>query len=235
MKESNFGVKGLLMVQPLLAYQVRIITRNTFVLILFCNIFVGSAGSDNNRLNRPYGIALHPTSGALYISDYWNHRIMSYPAGIRNGTLILGGQGPGTNSTQLTNPFGLYLDSLSNSLLIANSRAHNLVRYVFGSSSWTLVAGSTNGSIGTSADRFNNLLDIMLDPMGNMYVADRTNHRIQFFSNGAVSGTTIAGITGVSNANATTLNSPWAVRLDSQLNMYVADSFNHRIQKFLRY
>ena len=223
------------MVQPLLAYQVRITTQNTFVLIVLCNIFVGSAGSGSNRFSTPYGIALHPTSGTLYISDYWNHRIMSHPAGMRNGTLIVGGQGAGTNNTQLNNPIGLHFDLFSSSLIIANFAAHNVVRYVFGASSWTLVAGDTNGSWDASAGRFNLPIDVTLDPMGNMYVADRSNHRIQFFSDGAVNDTTIAGITSVSARNATTLNGPWAVRLDSQLNLYVTDSYNHRIQKFLRY
>ena len=46
---------------------------------------------------------------------------------------------------------------------------------------------------------------------------------------------TIAGITRVSGNNITTFNGPWALALDSQLSLYVADLSNHRIQKFLRY
>jgi hypothetical protein len=71
--------------------------------------------------------------------------------------------------------------------------------------------------------------------MGNVYVADRNNHRIQFFSSGGINGTTIAGVTGVSGSSNANLNTPWAVRLDGQLNLYVADCDNNRIQKFLRY
>ena len=74
-----------------------------------------------------------------------------------------------------------------------------------------------------------------IDPMGNLYVADRNNHRIQFFLNGQLNGTTIAGITSTSGNNSTTLSQPRSVKLDSQLNLYVADASNHRIQKFLRY
>ncbi len=71
--------------------------------------------------------------------------------------------------------------------------------------------------------------------MGNMYVADRNNQRIQFFYNGQLDGTIIAGITGVSGSNSNTLFAPWSLRLDSQLNLYMTDSNNHRIQKFMRY
>ena len=68
--------------------------------------------------------------------------------------------------------------------------------------------------------------------MGNVYVADTGNHRVQFYFAGQSNGTTIAG-TGISGTNATSLNSPWSLALDSQLNLYVADTNNHRIQKFL--
>ena len=196
---------------------------------------VGIRGNASNQLNNPYGIALHPTSNTLYISDFYNYRLMSYPSGVRNGSLLLGGQGPGKNNTQLDTAVGLCFDSFSSSLVIANLGANNVVRYVLGASSWTLAAGSINGSSGTSAGRLNSPIDITFDPMGNLYVVDRGNSRIQFFSAGAVDGTTIAGMAGVSDNNATTFNVPWAVRLDSQLNMYVADTGNHRIQKFVRY
>ena len=160
---------------------------------------------------------------------------MSYSPGIMNGTLLLGDQGQGTNSTQLYTPIGLYYDEFSNSLVIANFRAHNIVRYVFGASGWTLAAGNMNGTAGNSSTSLAGPTDMVFDPMGNMYVADRNNHRIQFFSAGEMNGTTIAGINQTPGSNATLLNTPWALELDSQLNLYVADTNNNRIQKFLRY
>jgi hypothetical protein len=66
--------------------------------------------------------------------------------------------------------------------------------------------------------------------MGNLYVADRDNHRIQFFLVGQSNGTTIAGITGISGTNSTLLNVPRSLALDNQLNLYVVDTSNHRIQ-----
>ena len=71
--------------------------------------------------------------------------------------------------------------------------------------------------------------------MGNMYVGDLYNHRIQFFLSQQTSAITIIGVTGVNGKNATLLNQPGAIILDSQLNIYVSDMENHRIQKYLRY
>jgi len=71
--------------------------------------------------------------------------------------------------------------------------------------------------------------------MSNIYVVDRDNRRVQFFSTGQRDGTTIAGINGITVANASSFSFPISVVLDTQLNLYVSDTVNHRIQKFMRY
>jgi len=195
--------------------------------------FIGSPGNASNQLNTPFGIALHPTSGLLYIADCYNNRLMSYAPGATNGTKLFGGLG--FSNTQLNYPQGMHLDLYSNSLIIVNYEAHNVVKYPLGGTSWTLLAGSTSGSPGNTSTTFHNPIDVTVDPMGNMYVAERGNNRVQFFYIGQSVGSTIAGITGVIGSNATTFNFVSSVCLDSQLNLYVADSNNHRIQKFLRY
>jgi DNA-binding beta-propeller fold protein YncE len=202
--------------------------------LFFWNIIVGASGSAYNQLNTPYGLALNPSSNELYISDNGNQRIMSYASGANNGTLVFGGS-QGLSNTQLDYARGLYFDSFSNSFAIANANANNIVRYVLGASSWTLLAGNINGTAGATSTSFSSPNEVTLDPMGNIYVADRFNNRIQFFYANQSNGTTIAGISGVSGNNITTLNKPRSVRLDNQLNLYVADGNNNRIQKFLRY
>ena len=76
------------------------------------------------------------------------------------------------------------LDSVSNSLLVVNYVANNTVRFRLGENVWTLVAGNISGFSGTTSRDFSGPIDVTLDPMGNIYIADRYNHRIQFFSNG---------------------------------------------------
>ena len=69
--------------------------------------------------------------------------------------------------------------------------------------------------------------DVKLDPMGNV------NHRVQFFLAGQSNATTITGVRGVTGTSANLLNSPDSLAFDSQLNIYVVDPYNLRIQKFL--
>ena len=209
--------------------------QNNVVFPSYNSLSLGSVGNSSNELHYPTGIVLHPTSNTLYIADHANHRIMSYVLGNNSGTLVFGFNGVGNNNTQLAWPRGLYFDISTNSLVIANSAANNIVRYVLGSSFWILVAGDISGTSGTTPGQFYATLEATFDPMGNLYVADRNNNRIQFFYAGQLNATTIAGITRINGTNATTFAAPWSLRLDSQLNLYVADTNNHRIQKFLRY
>ena len=160
---------------------------------------------------------------------------MAYQLGASSGIVAAGGNGYGISNTQLKYPVGVYFDSFSNSLIIANYMGHNIVRWTLGENSWTLVAGDRNGNLGSNATQLNQPASATFDPMGNMYVADRENHRIQLFMSEQFQGLTIAGITGVFGINSTLLYRPCSVKLDNQLNLYVADTFNHRIQKFVRY
>ena len=148
--------------------------------------------------------------------------------------LVAGGNGPGSLSTQLYYPTGLAFDASSNSLYILNQYGHTVVRWILGASTWTAVAGSP-GAAGYTAFLLANPIGFTFDYMGNLYVVDNGNHRIQLFLSGTVNGTTIAGVTGVGGNAPHLLNSPYDVALDSDLNLYVADFNNHRIQKFLRY
>lgn len=160
---------------------------------------------------------------------------MAFIVGASTGTVVAGGNGPGTGSTQLYAPFGIYLDLSTNSLIIANRAANNIVRWVIGASSWTLIAGDSAGSSGTSATLLNNPCSVTLDSTGNIFVADTFNHRIQLFMNSQPNGTTIAGVVGSAGSSASLLNTPYALKIDAQRNLYVADTFNQRVQKFRFY
>ena len=180
-------------------------------------------------------MAYDPSTDTLYAADYGNNRIMAYKSGASSGTLIAGGNGLGLNNTQLYNPSTLYFDAPSNSLIIANRYAHNIVRWTLGDTHWTLLAGSTNRTSGSLSTLLNSPFGVTSDPMGNIYVSDTSNHRIQLFLAGQLSGITIAGSTGIRGNDSNLLYAPYAVQLDSQLNLYVADRNNHRVQKYLRY
>lgn len=183
----------------------------------------------------PHGLDYDSSSSTLYIADAYNHRILRCLLKNSSCSVAAGGNGQGTTKTKLSSPHAIFYHSSSNSLIIANYGGNNIVRWILGATNWILVAGNENGTSGKDSRRLTGPTDVTLDPMGNLYVADRGNHRIQFFFNGQLNGTTIAGLTGKIGSNATMLSYPNSIALDNQLNLYVVDHYNHRIQRFLRY
>lgn len=98
-------------------------------------LFAGTGnppGSASHRFFTPSGITVDSITGTIYISDSGNHRVMAYPVGARNGTRVAGGNATGTTISQLNKPTGLFYDPTSNSIVIANADAHNIVRWVLG-------------------------------------------------------------------------------------------------------
>ncbi|CAF1569457.1 unnamed protein product, partial [Adineta steineri] len=188
----------------------------------------GVSGSALDQLNFTYDIARNWNSDITYLADYYNNRVMGYRSGNTTGFVIAGDNGAGGNYTQLNGPIAIYFDSLTNSFLIANFNCHNIVRWTLGANNWTLVVGSINGLPGSTSTLLFAPTGLTLDPMGNLYVADLANHRIQLFLNGEMNATTIAGKTGQLGNDSMSLNQPYTIALDNQLNLYVADNQNHR-------
>ena len=91
------------------------------------------------------------------------------------------------------------------------------------------------GQSGTSAGQFNNPHGIALAPDGSLYIADTNNNRIQHFS---TDGKFIKEWGDFSDSTAGeapigTFNQPWALALSPDGKfIYIADTWNHRIQKF---
>ncbi|CAF2132561.1 unnamed protein product, partial [Rotaria magnacalcarata] len=154
-----------------------------------------------------------------------------------NGTGVAGIQIAGSASNQLNQPQGFTIDTLYNksTLYVANSMQHTVVQFFAGSSTGTIVAG-INGVQSSASNGLNFPVAVKLDSLANVFIVDNNNHRIQLYCRYPfvnTTGRTIAG-TGVLGTSATQLYYPAGVALDSSMNLYVADTSNHRVQKFMR-
>jgi DNA-binding beta-propeller fold protein YncE len=90
------------------------------------------------------------------------------------------------------------------------------------------------GSEGTEPGGFNAPRDVAVGPDGSIYVADSRNHRIQRFApEGELLNAwgTFADV-AAGAAPEGTFNEPWGVAVGPDGSVYVADTWNHRVQKF---
>lgn len=95
------------------------------------------------------------------------------------------------------------------------------------------------GSQGSQPGQFQGPRDVAVAPDGKIYVSEgeagSPNHRIQFFdTNGLYLGGwgSFASLTSGSTAPESTFNEPWGIGIAPDGSVYVADTWNYRIQKF---
>jgi hypothetical protein len=206
----------------------------------------GSAGTSAN-LNYPSEVAVDGL-GNIYISDAGNHRIRKVSASTGNistvagnGTAAYGGDGSAATSANLANPFGVALD-VSGNIYIADV-GNNRIRKVSASTGIiSTVAGNGiatyggDGSIATSAN-LNNPRGVLVDGLGNIYIADGDNNKIRKVSASTGIINTVAGNGTLgyggdgSAATSASLYFPARVAVDDSGNIYIADANNCRIRK----
>ncbi|GAA4888175.1 hypothetical protein ACFPM3_18300 [Streptomyces coeruleoprunus] len=168
----------------------------------------------------------------------------SFPAGTiittaGNGQAGFVADGGPAIGTKLHYPYGTAIDRAGN-IYIADSHNHR-VRKITPDGNITTVAGTgTAGFVSDGgpavATRLHYPTGVAVDAAGNLYIADRHNHRIRkVTTNGII--TTVAGngnagfISDGGPAVATPLNYPWSVAVDEEGNLYIGDTNNHRVRK----
>jgi DNA-binding beta-propeller fold protein YncE len=90
------------------------------------------------------------------------------------------------------------------------------------------------GIPGDKEGEFSNPRGIAIGPDGTIYITDTDNHRIQHLSqDGEVLNVWGSfGDVTTSDAPGGTFNQPWGIEIAEDGAVYVADTWNHRIQKF---
>lgn len=197
----------------------------------------------NAEIRYPLGIALYNSN--IFVSTS-NNKIRRFTEGgtITNiagtGTQGYSGDGGLATNAQLNSPWNMTTDSEGN--LYVSDQANHVVRKIDTSGYISAIAG-TGGNSGSSGDnaqatsaQLNTPAQLTIDSQGNLYIADQYNHKIRIVTTdgniNTFSGTGAAGFSGDgSSANLAMLNYPAGLTLDSNGNLYVADSVNNRVRK----
>lgn len=202
----------------------------------------GSSGEDDGtgssaNFNNPTGVAVD-ASGNVCVADRDNHKIRKISPSGEVSTLAgsgFAGDDDGTgDSASFRYPSGVALDASGN--VYVADQGNNKIRKISPSGEVSTLAGSDYGSAdGTGSNAsFNGPIGVTVDTSGNVYVADAGNHKIRKISpTGEVS--TLAGSDDPGSADGTgrsaSFDYPTMVTLDASDNVYVDDTYNHKIRK----
>ncbi|HYD48724.1 MAG TPA: flippase activity-associated protein Agl23 [Terriglobales bacterium] len=217
----------------------------------------GSEGAEPGQFKDPYGIALGP-DGTVYVADTWNHRVQKLdshgnflkqwpggfwgPRGIavspdgkhvyvtdtgnkrvvhfdNEGTQLGTWGSDGSKPGQLIEPVGIAVNA-EGQVYVADTGNRRI--QVFTQDGEFVAEHSISGW-----EEFYTEPYIAL--RGNdLLVSDSYNHRVALYRNW-----TVAYSWGRSGSAAGSFNRPIGIAADSQGAVYVADTMNHRIQKFV--
>ena len=174
-----------------------------------------------------FGLALDEQRN-LYVSDKEKHEVRRYRLGEKNGTLVAGGNGAGSNLSQLWDPFNLFVDREQN-VYVSDNNNHRVMKWNRNATEGIVVAGGQDR--GDSPIQLSYPDGILVDNNGTLYVVENDNHRVTRWHQQATQGVLIAGGNG-KGRGANQLNHPFGVAFDRQGNLYVADTSNGRVQRF---
>ena len=196
----------------------------------------GSANGTNSaaRFNSPWGVAVD-TNGNVYVADTGNNTIRKVtPVGTNWVVRTLVGAG------QFNGPWGVAVDTNGN-VYVADTYDCT-IRKVTPTGVVTIIAGQSGNSgsqngTGTAA-QFYDPVGVAVDSAGNLYVGDWGNSTIRKMTPVGASWvvTTIAGLardpghTDGTNS-AARFDKPFGVAVDTNGNVYVADTGNNTIRE----
>ena len=207
--------------------------------------FGGDGGlAINAVLNNPRGIT-QDTTGNILIADSLNNRIRQVDLGTRVIRTIVGNgscgsrgggdYGPGT-SAYLCDPYGVVVDN-SRNVYIAETRSRQIRKRAVGTGAMeTVMWFDYHRSSSENRMIMGRPYGIAADRNGNIFITETDNNSvIRFDTYGAittVAGNQVAAFRGDEGlATSASLNQPHGIAVDRNGNIFIADTFNHRIRR----
>ena len=168
------------------------------------------------------------TNDLLYCTFSNIHKVIrrSLNSGDTQLTTVAGSDCAGYGSDMLDSPAGVFVTS-SFDLYVADSGNHRIQLFQFNQTLGITVAGL--GAFGTISLRYPST--VTLDADGYLFIVDSSNDRI--VGSGPNGFRCVVGCIVGSYMAPSTLFAPKSMAFDSYGNIFVTDTINHRVQKFL--
>ena len=183
-----------------------------------CIASVGGLGSGPLQFSYPYGIAISPITGQVYIADWNNHRIQ-----VLNPDLTFSHSfgSEGSANGQFRNPHDIAIDS-QGLVYATDANNHRIQKF---SPDGKFVAQF--GSKGSGPGQLNYPLGITIDTAGTglVYVSEYNNHRVSVFTSDGV----FVSSFGRRGSNIDQFNRPVGLTFNKEGLLCVCDYGNKRL------
>lgn len=210
----------------------------------------GDGVATQHSLFSPYGITYFiqgsdTSTAQVVFLDADNNRLRSLNLStnvmttlISDGSASFAGDNGAATSAKLNAPLGVAVDSSGN-IYIADT-ANHVIRKITGGTITTIagtpgVSGSSGDGVLATTAPLNKPTGIAIDSGGAIYFSDTGNNRIRKITGGIISTVLTSAPLPSSSPNPpqVPLNAPHGLTIDSLGSLYIADTGNHRIVRFI--
>ena len=212
--------------------------------------------NDLKSFNSPTSVFVH-NSGNIYVADTGNHRVcmwdsegnaLGWIGGGSDGWKTGNGAVPQNDLKSFNSPTSVIIHT-SGELYITDGNNNRVCKWDSEGNALGWIGGGSDGwkttmvslTRGTDYMSFSNPQNLFIDITGYIYIADRNNNRIcKWDSNGYAMGCIGGGSDGWRTDNASNIagqddksfNNPQGIFVHESGNIYIADTYNHRICKW---
>jgi DNA-binding beta-propeller fold protein YncE len=207
----------------------------------------GISGSSLGQLDGPLGVAVDPTNGTVFVSDYVANKIQEFNS---SGTPVQTLGQPGSDYGELEHPEGLAYDPWLNDVVVADAGNNriDLLNVSYGTEvsmfGWGVLSGDSGeldtcgfaqiclaGQSGAGNGEFKGPTAVAVASNGTIYVADSGNNRVQLMTY-STAASFDAKWGGAAGSGPGEFNNPQAVAIDpNDGNVYVSDFNNGRVEE----
>jgi len=198
------------------------------------------------------GACTFDSHGDLWVSDFFNDRVLEYVPPFSTGmiaSVVLGqstftGSATGTTAVNESRPIGLTFDAKGD-LWVADALNNRVLEYVPPFSTGmaaSFVLGQTSftaASANSTATTMDYPISVEYSPSGILWVADFLNSRVLGFSAPFTTGEGASYVLGQStfigslgSVSAHNLSGPASVSVDSHGDLWVSDNGNNRVVEY---
>jgi DNA-binding beta-propeller fold protein YncE len=199
-------------------------------------VWGGVPGNGPGEIGNPYGVAADDY-GNVYVADTNNNRILKFTSrgrfvaqwGAADGT-----GPPGSKNGEFNDPRGIAVDDAGNVYVADhnNNRIQKLSPDGRFLARWGAHGG--DGTAGTGNGEFRDPRGVAIDHAGHVYVADKTNNRVQELGPDGrfIRRWGAHGGDGTGGLGPGEFNLPYNIAIAADGHLFVSDVLNNRVQEF---